>query len=47
MSAEYFEQQRLQMIAEISANTDQISAQIGKAALDRRVLSAMAKPRGA
>ncbi len=43
MSAEYFEQQRLQMIAEIKANTDQIAAQIGKTALDKRVVSAMAK----
>ena len=43
MSAEYFEQQRLQMIAEIGANTDQIIAQIGTAALDKRVLSAMSK----
>jgi protein-L-isoaspartate(D-aspartate) O-methyltransferase len=43
MSAEYFEAQRRQMIAAISANTDQVAAQIGKAALDKRVLSAMAK----
>ena len=43
MSAEYFEEQRRQMIAVIRANTDQIAAQIGKAALDKRVLSAMAK----
>ncbi len=41
MSAEYFEEQRRQMIAEIRANTDQIAAQICKAALDKRVLSAM------
>jgi hypothetical protein len=31
------------MSAEIRANTDEIAAQIGKAALDKRVLSAMAK----
>ena len=43
MSAEYFEEQRRQMIAVIRANTDQIAAQIGKAALDKRVLGAMAK----
>ena len=43
MSAEYFEEQRRQMIAAIRANTDQVAAQIGKAALDKRVLSAMAK----
>ena len=43
MSAEYFEEQRRQMIAAIRANTDQVAAQIGKAALDERVLSAMAK----
>ena len=43
MSGEYFEEQRRQMIAAIRANTDQVAAQIGKAALDKRVLSAMAK----
>jgi hypothetical protein len=43
MNAEYFEQQRLQMIAEIRANTDRIATQIRKAALDKRVVSAMAK----
>src|SRR5580692_10106638 len=43
MSAEYFEEQRRQLIAAIRANTDQVAAQIGKAALDKRVLSAMAK----
>jgi protein-L-isoaspartate(D-aspartate) O-methyltransferase len=43
MSAQYFEEQRRQMIAAIRANTDQVAAQIGKAALDKRVLSAMAK----
>jgi protein-L-isoaspartate(D-aspartate) O-methyltransferase len=43
MSAEYFEEQRRQMIAAIRANIDQVAAQIGKAALDKRVLSAMAK----
>lgn len=43
MSGEYFEEQRRQMIAAIRGNTDQVAAQIGKAALDKRVLSAMAK----
>jgi protein-L-isoaspartate(D-aspartate) O-methyltransferase len=43
MSAEYFEEQRRHLIAAIRANTDQVAAQIGKAALDKRVLSAMAK----
>jgi protein-L-isoaspartate(D-aspartate) O-methyltransferase len=43
MSAEYFEEQRRQLIAAIRANTDQVAAQIGKAALDKRVLGAMAK----
>ena len=37
MSAEYFEEQRRQLIAAIRANTDQVAAQIGKAALDKRV----------
>ena len=43
MSAEYFEEQRRELIAAIRANTDQVAAQIGKAALDKRVLGAMAK----
>ena len=43
MSAEYFEEQRRQLIAAIRANTDQVAAQIGKAALDKQVLGAMAK----
>jgi protein-L-isoaspartate O-methyltransferase len=43
MSAEYFEEQRRQLIAAIRANTDQVAAQIGKTALDERVLGAMAK----
>ena len=43
MSAEYFEEQRRQMIAAIRANTDQVAAQIGKVALDKRALSAMAR----
>ena len=43
MSVDYFEEQRRQLIAAIRANTDQVAAQIGKAALDKRVLGAMAK----
>jgi protein-L-isoaspartate(D-aspartate) O-methyltransferase len=42
-SSSLFEEQRRQLIAAIRANTDQVAAQIGKAALDKRVLSAMAK----
>jgi len=43
MSVEYFEEQRRQLIAAIRANTDQVAAQVGKTALDERVLGAMAK----
>jgi protein-L-isoaspartate(D-aspartate) O-methyltransferase len=43
MSVEYFEKQRQQLIAAIRANTDQVAAQVGKTALDERVLGAMAK----
>ena len=43
MSIEYFEEQRRQLIAAIRANTDQVAAQVGKTALDERVLGAMAK----
>ena len=43
MSIEYFEEQRRQLIAAIRTNTDQVAAQIGKTALDERVLGAMAK----
>ncbi len=43
MSIEYFKEQRRQLIAAIRANTDQVAAQIGKTALDERVLGAMAK----
>ena len=42
MSAEYFEEQRRQLIAAIRANTDQVTAQSGKAALDM-LTQAMAK----
>jgi protein-L-isoaspartate(D-aspartate) O-methyltransferase len=43
MSVEYFEEQRRQMVAAIRASTDRIAAEIGKSALDTRVLRAMAK----
>jgi protein-L-isoaspartate(D-aspartate) O-methyltransferase len=43
MSVEYFEEQRRQLIAAIRSNTDHVAAQIGKTALDERILSAMAK----
>ena len=43
MSAEYFEEQRGQLITAIRANTDKVAAQIGRTALDKRVLSAMTK----
>ena len=38
MSIEYFEEQRRQLIAAIRAKTDHVAAQIGKTALDERVL---------
>jgi protein-L-isoaspartate(D-aspartate) O-methyltransferase len=40
---DYFEEQRRQMVAAIRAGTEQVAAQIGKTALDSRVLRAMAK----
>ena len=43
MSVEYFEEQRREMIAAIRATTDHVAAEIGKPALDDRVLTAMAK----
>jgi protein-L-isoaspartate(D-aspartate) O-methyltransferase len=43
VSIEYFEEQRRQSIAAIRANTHQVAAQVGKTALDERVLGAMAK----
>ncbi|MGC2075087.1 MAG: protein-L-isoaspartate(D-aspartate) O-methyltransferase [Xanthobacteraceae bacterium] len=43
MSAEYFEEQRGQLITAIRANKDKVAAQIGRTALDKRVLSAMTK----
>ena len=43
MSADYFEQQRRQMVAAIRSIADHIGAQIGKSELDNRVLEAIAK----
>ena len=43
MSVAYFEEQRRQLIASIRANTDHVAAQVGKTALDERVLRAMTK----
>ena len=43
MNAEYFEEQRRDMVATIRAITDHMAAQVGKTALDERVLRAMAK----
>jgi protein-L-isoaspartate(D-aspartate) O-methyltransferase len=43
MSVEYFEEQRREMIAAIRVIADQVAAQVGKTALDERVLRAMAK----
>ena len=43
MNAEYFEEQRRDMVAEVRAITDHMAAQVGKTALDERVLRAMAK----
>jgi hypothetical protein len=43
MSAEYFDEQRRQLIAAIRAHTEQVATQIGKTALDKRVLRTMTK----
>jgi protein-L-isoaspartate(D-aspartate) O-methyltransferase len=43
MNAAYFEEQRRDMVAAIRAITDHMAAQLGKTALDERVLGAMAK----
>ena len=43
MNAKFFEEQRREMIAAIRAMADDVAAQIGKTALDERVLMAMAK----
>src|SRR6516164_1152839 len=43
MSVEFFEDQRREMVAAIRAMTEDVSAEVGKPALDERVLRAMAK----
>ncbi len=43
MNADYFEEQRRDMVAAVRAITDHMAAQVGKTALDERVLRAMAK----
>jgi protein-L-isoaspartate(D-aspartate) O-methyltransferase len=43
MNAKFFEEQRREMIAAIRAMADHVAAQLGKTALDERVLMAMAK----
>jgi protein-L-isoaspartate(D-aspartate) O-methyltransferase len=43
MNAKFFEEQRREMVAAVRAIADHIAAQIGKTALDERVLRAMAK----
>src|SRR5262249_15805776 len=43
MSVEFFEEQRLQMVAAIRAIADHIAPEIGKTTLDERVLQAIAK----
>jgi protein-L-isoaspartate(D-aspartate) O-methyltransferase len=43
MNADYFEEQRRDMVAAVKAITDHMAAQVGKTALDERVLRAMAK----
>ena len=43
MNAEYFEEQRREMVAAIRAIADHLAAELGKTALDERVLRAMAK----
>jgi protein-L-isoaspartate(D-aspartate) O-methyltransferase len=43
MDADYFEEQRRDMVAAVKAITDHMAAQVGKTALDERVLGAMAK----
>ena len=43
MNAKFFEEQRREMVAAIRAMADHVAAQIGKTALDERVLMAMAK----
>jgi protein-L-isoaspartate O-methyltransferase len=43
MNAKFFEEQRREMIAAIRAMSEHIAAELGKTALDERVLRAMTK----
>jgi protein-L-isoaspartate(D-aspartate) O-methyltransferase len=43
MSVEYFDEQRRQLIAAITADTNEVANRIGKTALDKRVIRAMIK----
>ena len=43
MNAKFFEEQRREMVATIRAIAEHIAAELGKTALDERVLGAMAK----
>jgi protein-L-isoaspartate(D-aspartate) O-methyltransferase len=43
MNAEYFEEQRREMVAAVRAIADHLADELGKTALDERVLRAMAK----
>jgi protein-L-isoaspartate(D-aspartate) O-methyltransferase len=43
MNADYFEEQRRDMVAAVRAIADHMGAEVGKTALDERVLRAMAK----
>ena len=43
MNGAYLEEQRRDMVAAVRAITDHMAAQLGKTALDERVLRAMAK----
>ena len=43
MNAKFFEEQRREMVAAIRAIAEHVASQIGKTALDERVLRAMAK----
>ena len=43
MNVEFFEDQRREMVAAIRAMTEDVSAEVGKPALDERVLRAMVK----
>ena len=43
MSVGYFDEQRRQLIAAITADTNEVANRIGKTALDKRVIRAMIK----